>query len=161
MSCSSAWLCEFCLLGKFGLRLELLFSLENSILGIVTTDKKGSMACKVEFLSWKRSVFKYLTEDWFWSVAIFIFIQLLYYGRRCCGSNRVHDICMCTVIFSFAVCTFLSFIGLIAFISRYLLKSQPFFSETICTQAAFVSAVRIVGSGTHICSSNSFCRKSR
>lgn len=87
----------------------------------------------------KKNVFKYSTEDCFCSVVILTLIQLLYYG--CCGSTRVHDICMYVVIFSFAVCSFLSFTGDLAFISRYLPKSRPFFSETACAQPAFASSV--------------------
>lgn len=63
---SPAWLCEFCLLGEFVLRLELFLCLwKMAGLAFLPTDEKGSVACKLEFLSWKRSVFKYSTEDWF------------------------------------------------------------------------------------------------
>lgn len=81
------------------------------------------------------------------------------------GSARVHNIFMYEVIFSSSVWSFLSFTGVLTFMSRYLLKNKQlfFFLGNSLYQAFFffVSAVWIVGSRTHICTSSSVYRKSR
>lgn len=121
-------------------------------LAFLPTDEKGSVACNLEFLSWKRSIFKYSTKDWFWSVTILIVIQLLYHGQRSCGSTGVRDISMYVVIFSFTVCFSLSFPGVLAFISRHLLKSKPFFLKQSVPslllyqqELTFVPAIHFLG----------------